>query len=83
VPPPVPAAARVVDAGCRDATHLVKLVGDHAGVTGVGVDPIDRHIAMARDTVATRGLVDRIDLVRATLEEADLPAGSAGSDLVP
>jgi SAM-dependent methyltransferase len=71
---------RIVDAGCRDAAHLVKLVGAHAEATGVGVDPVDRHLAMARDTVADSGLGDGIDLVLGTLEAAGLPGGSA--DLV-
>lgn len=72
--------ARVVDAGCRDAAHVAKLVGVHAGVTGVGVDPVERHIAMARETVAACGLGNRLDLVLGTLEESGLPGGSA--DLV-
>jgi SAM-dependent methyltransferase len=72
--------SRIVDAGCRDAAHLVRLVGARAGATGVGVDPVARHIAMARDTVAASGLGDRIELVLSTLEDAGLPDGSA--DLV-
>jgi SAM-dependent methyltransferase len=74
------AGSRIVDAGCRDAAHLVRLVGSHADATGVGVEPVERHIAMARDTVAASGLADRIELVLGTLEDAGLPDGSA--DLV-
>ncbi|MGA8113127.1 MAG: class I SAM-dependent methyltransferase [Actinocatenispora sp.] len=74
------AGSRIVDAGCRDASHLVRLVGAHAEATGVGIEPVERHIAMARDTVAASELADRIELVFGTLEDAGLPDGSA--DLV-
>jgi SAM-dependent methyltransferase len=74
------AGSRIVDAGRRDAAHLVRLVGGHAGAIGVGVDPVERHLAMARDTVAASGLGDRVELVLGTLEDAGLPNGSA--DLV-
>jgi SAM-dependent methyltransferase len=71
------AGCRIVDAGCRDAAHLVRLVGARARATGVGVDPVARHLAMARDTVAASGLGGRIELVLGTLEGAGRPAGSA------
>ena len=37
------AGCKVLDAGCRDAAHLIRLVGLY-DVTGVGVDPVDVHI---------------------------------------
>src|SRR5688572_9776665 len=36
----------VLDAGCRDAKHLIRLV-QATGVTGVGVDPVEIHIERA------------------------------------
>ncbi|HKE66784.1 MAG TPA: class I SAM-dependent methyltransferase [Micromonosporaceae bacterium] len=72
--------ARIADVGCRDAAHLVKLISAHPGTTGVGVDPVDRHIARARETVAAAGLGNRIELVHGTVEEGRLPNGSV--DLV-
>ena len=33
----------VLDAGCRDAAHLIRIVQEHQ-VTGVGVDPVTIHI---------------------------------------
>ena len=71
--------ARVLDAGCRDAGHLIALVERH-GVRGVGVEPVAVHAGWARAAVAEAGLGDRVEIVEATLETADLPPGSA--DLV-
>jgi SAM-dependent methyltransferase len=71
------AGSRIVDAGCRDAAHLVRLVGAHAEATGVGIEPVERHIGMARDTVAASGLGERVELVHSTLEDAGVPDGSA------
>src|SRR3954452_14987307 len=51
----------VLDAGCRDAEHLIRLVDDNA-VTGVGVDPVEIHIQRGRAAIAAAGLADRIRL---------------------
>ena len=44
--------SRVLDAGCRDAAHLIRLV-ERYGVTGVGVDPVEVHVARARAAIET------------------------------
>lgn len=71
--------ARVLDAGCRDAGHLIALVERH-GARGIGVEPVAVHAGWARAAVAEAGLGDRVEIVEATLEAADLPTGSV--DLV-
>lgn len=38
--------AVILDAGCRDAAHLVRLAQAH-DARGVGVDPVQEHIARA------------------------------------
>ena len=39
--------AVVLDAGCRDAEHLIRLV-ELNDVTGVGVEPVEIHVERAR-----------------------------------
>ncbi|HEY7174216.1 MAG TPA: methyltransferase domain-containing protein [Micromonosporaceae bacterium] len=72
--------ARIADVGCRDAGHLIKLLGAHPDITGVGIDPVERHIATAKAAVVASGLGDRLDLVLGTVEDSDLPQRSV--DLV-
>src|SRR5918998_1241569 len=44
------AGSKVLDAGCRDAAHLIRLAQLY-GVTGVGVDPVEIHIERAQAAV--------------------------------
>lgn len=60
--------ARILDAGCRDAKHLVELIGRYGG-TGVGVEPLAIHLDRARVAVAAAGLEAHIELREALLEE--------------
>lgn len=54
-------ASRVLDVGCCDASHLIKLVRA-SGPTGVGLDPVSRLVDQARKAVAEAGLNDRVDV---------------------
>jgi len=62
----------VLDAGCRDAAHLVRLV-QAIGVTGVGVDPVEIHIERARAAVAAASLDDRLTLHRGVIHDLPYP----------
>ncbi len=62
--------ARVLDAGCRDAAHLVRLVWDN-DVTGVGVEPVPVHVERARAAVRDAGLDDRVTIVEAMVHDLD------------
>ncbi len=64
----------VLDAGCRDAEHLIRLVRD-CGVSGVGVDPVAWHIERATAAVATAGLEDRTDLLLGVMQTLPYPDG--------
>jgi SAM-dependent methyltransferase len=66
----------VLDAGCRDAAHLIRLVRARDGVTGVGVEPVAGHVARARAAVAAAGLDGRIRLVQAGMEDLREPDGA-------
>jgi ubiquinone/menaquinone biosynthesis C-methylase UbiE len=69
----------VLDAGCRDAEHLIQLV--HANdVSGVGIDPVEIHIERARAAVSAAGLDQRITLHRGVMH--DLPFGAEYFDFV-
>jgi SAM-dependent methyltransferase len=73
------AGARVLDAGCRDAAHLIALV-DRYDVTGVGVDAVAVHVERARAAIDAAGVGDRVDVLVGVLEE--LPFPDAHFDLV-
>ncbi len=69
----------VLDAGCRDAAHLIRLVGAN-DVTGVGFDPVENHIERARAAVRAVGLQERITLHLGVMQ--DLPYPDSHFDFV-
>jgi SAM-dependent methyltransferase len=64
----------VLDAGCRDARHLVRMIQEH-DVTGVGLEPVAIHVERARAAVAGAGLDGRIRIVQGVMDEFGFPAG--------
>jgi ubiquinone/menaquinone biosynthesis C-methylase UbiE len=71
--------ARLLDAGCRDAAYLIRLVRDNPA-TGVGIDPVPIHIERAQDAIRAADLEDRITAVVGGIE--DMPYPSAYFDVV-
>ncbi len=69
----------VLDAGCRDAEHLIRLVEANQ-VTGVGVDPVGIHMERARAAVDAAGLAGRITVHQGIVH--DLPYEDGSFDLV-
>jgi SAM-dependent methyltransferase len=69
----------VLDAGCRNAKHLIELV-QRSGGAGVGVEPVHVHFGWAREAVDAAGLGDRIDLHEGLLES--LPRPDAAFDFI-
>ncbi|GLZ81206.1 hypothetical protein Afil01_60130 [Actinorhabdospora filicis] len=67
--------AVIMDAGCRDAGHLIRLVTEH-GATGVGVEPVAVHAEWARAAVRDAGLAERIDIRHTTMDATGQPDGS-------
>jgi SAM-dependent methyltransferase len=68
------ADAKILDAGCRDATHLIELVRRY-GATGVGIDPVDVHIERAHAAVEAAELDDRIRVFVGVMQELPFPDG--------
>jgi ubiquinone/menaquinone biosynthesis C-methylase UbiE len=66
--------AVILDAGCRDAAHLIRLVQAH-DATGVGVDPVEIHVARANAAVTAAGLRARIEIVHGVMEALPYPDG--------
>jgi SAM-dependent methyltransferase len=62
----------VLDAGCRDAKHLIRLVETH-DVVGVGVDPVDLHIERGKAAVVAAGLADRVEVFRGVMQVLPYP----------
>lgn len=69
----------VLDAGCRDAEHLIGLVEANQ-VSGIGVDPVEIHIERARLAVEAAGLADQITLHHGVMHH--LPYGDGYFDFV-
>jgi SAM-dependent methyltransferase len=66
--------ARILDAGCRDAADLIRLVRAH-DATGVGVDPVEIHVERARAAVAAAELGARVEIVQGVMEALPHPDG--------
>ena len=64
--------SRVLDIGCRDARHLVRLVQAH-NCRGVGFDPVDWNLERAQAAVHEAGLGDRIEIRKGVIEQIDDP----------
>jgi SAM-dependent methyltransferase len=62
----------ILDAGCRDAAHLIRLVRDN-GANGVGVDPVASHIERANAAIEAAALRDRIEVVEGVIQELAFP----------
>lgn len=67
----LPEGGSVLDAGCRDAAYLIRLVQRCGGI-GVGIDPVAIHAARAREAVEAQGLTDRIVIVQGVMDEAPM-----------
>lgn len=77
--PFLPAGGHVLDVGCRDAHHLIRLVSLTAG-SGVGIDPVAWHVDRARTAVTEAHLTDRIEIVLGVAES--IPSPDDAFDLV-
>jgi SAM-dependent methyltransferase len=65
---------RVLDAGCRDAAHLIQLIRRY-DVTGVGVDPVEVHIERARAAVEDAGVAERAEVCVGVIQDLPFPDG--------
>jgi SAM-dependent methyltransferase len=66
--------SRILDAGCRDAAHLIRLVRAYGG-TAVGVDPVELHIERAREQVERAQLTGTITVFAGVMQELPYPDG--------
>jgi ubiquinone/menaquinone biosynthesis C-methylase UbiE len=66
----------ILDAGCRDAAHLIALVRQHPTTRGIGVEPVASHVGRARAAVQEANLGDRITIHQGVLHDVPAPAGS-------
>jgi SAM-dependent methyltransferase len=66
--------AVILDAGCRDAADLIRLVRAN-DATGVGVDPVELHVARANAAVASAELGGRVEIVQGVIEALPHPDG--------
>jgi SAM-dependent methyltransferase len=68
------AGSKILDAGCRDAAHLIELVRRYEA-TGVGVDPVEVHIDRAKVAVEAAELEDRVQVFVGVLQQLPYPDG--------
>lgn len=64
--------SRVLDVGCRDASHLIELVRA-TGARGGGLDPVPRLVERARAAVSEAGLDSRIEIVEGAMQRIPFP----------
>ena len=67
----------VVDIGARDAKHAIRLARDY-GLRAIAVDPVARHVELARRAVADAGV--EIEVVQAGIEA--MPIGDGAADWI-
>jgi ubiquinone/menaquinone biosynthesis C-methylase UbiE len=72
--------ATVLDAGCRDATHLIELARRHPGITGIGVEPVAIHVERAVAAVQAANLDDRLTIHHGVMH--DVPISDHSVDFV-
>ncbi|WP_209307491.1 class I SAM-dependent methyltransferase [Geodermatophilus sp. DF01-2] len=58
-----PGGNRVLDLGCGSGAWLLRLVEEHPGLRGVGLDTSAPALAAARSEAGRRGLTDRVEFV--------------------
>ncbi len=64
----------VVDVGARDAKHAIRLVRQH-GLRAIALDPVARHVELARGAVAEAGL--EVEVLQAGVEAMPIDDGVA------
>ena len=72
--------ATILDAGCRDAAHLIELARRHPTISGIGVEPVAIHVDRARAAVKKAGLGDRITIHQDVVH--DIPSAAESIDFV-
>lgn len=66
----------ILDAGCRDAAHLIELARRHSTTAGIGVEPVAIHVDRARAAVQEARLGDRITIHQGVVHDIRAPDGS-------
>ena len=66
----------ILDAGCRDAAHLIELARRHPNITGIGVEPVPIHVERARAAVDTAALNERITVHQGVLHDVPVEDGT-------
>ena len=59
--------ARVLDTGCRDATHMCD-VADRFGALVWGIDLVESNVELARKNIADSGLSERVSVARGDIQ---------------
>ncbi len=62
--------ARVLDAGCRDATHMCEIAGRFDALVW-GIDLVESNVELARKNIADRGLSERVRAARGDIQSLD------------
>ncbi|ANP48590.1 SAM-dependent methyltransferase [Streptomyces griseochromogenes] len=59
-----PPVEKVADLGCGSGQRLIRILGNHPGARGVGVDISTAAVRLATESVESAGLTDRITLLQ-------------------
>jgi len=66
----------LVDIGCRDAKHSIRLVREH-DLRALALDPVAVHVELAKRAVAEAALEEAFEVVQAGIEAIPLADGAA------
>lgn len=69
----------LLDVGCRDAAHTIRLV-QRFGCTALGIDPVAGRVAEGQAAIAAAGLEERMRVIVGRIEA--IPAQDAGVDFI-
>ena len=67
--------ARILDAGCRDATHMCE-IAERFGALVWGIDLIESNFRLAVEKIADAGLSDRVRVARGDIQSLEFEDGA-------
>ena len=70
----------ILDVGCRDAAHTIRLLAEIEGSTALCIDPVPLHVGRARRAIDAAGIGDRTEVREGVMQ--DVPLADASVDLI-
>ena len=68
-------SAHVLDAGCRDATHMCE-IAERFGCRVSGIDIVAAQIRLAQEKIVLKGLAEQVDAIQGDIQSMSFPDGA-------